>query len=80
MCRRFLVWPASLIWPQNLVACTLLNTLHAEDEEGSTGMTRYRFFVIATGCAAVWTFFPCECLGLGLDVVGELVTYGLGIL
>ena len=58
--RRFVVWPASLIWPQNLVACTLLNTLHAEDEEGSTGMTRYRFFVIATGIAGVWAFFPCE--------------------
>jgi hypothetical protein len=30
LCRRFLVWPASMVWPQNLVACTLLNTLHAE--------------------------------------------------
>lgn len=59
MCRRFLVWPASLIWPQNLVACTLLNTLHAEDDEGSRGMTRYRFFVIASLTAVVWCFFPC---------------------
>ncbi|KAG7091222.1 hypothetical protein E1B28_010273 [Marasmius oreades] len=33
LCRRFLVWPASMVWPQNLVACTLLNTLHAEEEE-----------------------------------------------
>ena len=33
LCRRFLVWPASMVWPQNLVACTLLNTLHAEDDE-----------------------------------------------
>ncbi|KAJ3824187.1 OPT oligopeptide transporter protein-domain-containing protein [Lentinula raphanica] len=33
VCRRFLVWPASMVWPQNLVACTLLNTLHAEEEE-----------------------------------------------
>lgn len=32
MCRRFLVWPASMVWPQNLVACTLLNTLHAEED------------------------------------------------
>ncbi|KIK61243.1 hypothetical protein GYMLUDRAFT_43305 [Collybiopsis luxurians FD-317 M1] len=32
VCRRFLVWPASMVWPQNLVACTLLNTLHAEEE------------------------------------------------
>ncbi|KIL55880.1 hypothetical protein M378DRAFT_188634 [Amanita muscaria Koide BX008] len=33
LCRRFLVWPASMVWPQNLVVCTLLNTLHAEEEE-----------------------------------------------
>ncbi|KAG2015329.1 peptide transporter MTD1 [Coprinopsis cinerea AmutBmut pab1-1] len=38
MCRRFLVWPASMVWPQNLVACTLLNTLHAEDEDDGIGM------------------------------------------
>ena len=38
LCRRFLVWPASMVWPQNLVACTLLNTLHAEDEDDGIGM------------------------------------------
>lgn len=32
LCRRFLVWPAAMVWPQNLVVCTLLNTLHAEDD------------------------------------------------
>ncbi|KAF9075650.1 OPT oligopeptide transporter protein-domain-containing protein [Rhodocollybia butyracea] len=36
VCRRFLVWPASMVWPQNLVACTLLNTLHAEEEVSTT--------------------------------------------
>ncbi|PFH46867.1 hypothetical protein AMATHDRAFT_153607 [Amanita thiersii Skay4041] len=38
LCRRFLVWPASMVWPQNLVACTLLNTLHAEDEDDPIGV------------------------------------------
>ncbi|KAF8637559.1 hypothetical protein AX17_002745 [Amanita inopinata Kibby_2008] len=38
LCRRFLVWPASMVWPQNLVACTLLNTLHAEDEDDTIGV------------------------------------------
>lgn len=37
LCRRFLVWPASLIWPNDLVYCTLLNTLHAEDDDGTEG-------------------------------------------
>jgi len=32
LCRKFLVWPAAMIWPSNLVVCTLLNTLHAEDD------------------------------------------------
>ena len=59
MCRRFLVWPASLIWPANLVTCTLLNTLHAEDDasEGS-GVSRFRFFLYATFAAFVWYFLP----------------------
>ncbi|KDR75502.1 hypothetical protein GALMADRAFT_140147 [Galerina marginata CBS 339.88] len=70
LCRRFLVWPASMVWPQNLVACTLLNTLHAEDEddgvgmygaamgEGGKGMSRYRFFVITTAASFVFFFLP----------------------
>ena len=33
LCRRFLIWPASMVWPANLVLCTLLNTLHGKDEE-----------------------------------------------
>ncbi|KAG6873549.1 hypothetical protein C0995_014419 [Termitomyces sp. Mi166 len=61
--RRFLVWPASMVWPQNLVACTLLNTLHAEDEDDGVGfgfrsngkgMSRYRFFMISWSLA----YFP----------------------
>lgn len=70
LCRRFLVWPASMVWPQNLVACTLLNTLHAEDDDdgigmyggtyepGSKGMSRYRFFVITTIGSLLFFFLP----------------------
>jgi hypothetical protein len=59
VCRRYLVWPASMIWPQNLVVCTLLNTLHAEDDESGTGgMTRYRFFVWVSIAAFAWQFLP----------------------
>ncbi|KAJ7772001.1 OPT oligopeptide transporter protein-domain-containing protein [Mycena maculata] len=58
MCRRFLVWPASMVWPQNLVACTLLNTLHAEDDEGSGGMTRYRYFMLVATGAFFFFFLP----------------------
>lgn len=59
ICRRFLVWPASMVWPQNLVSCTLLNTLHAEDDaDSSQGISRLRFFLYVTGGALVWSFFP----------------------
>ena len=33
LCWRFFVWLASMVWPQNLVVCTLLNMLHVEDDE-----------------------------------------------
>lgn len=59
LCRRFLVWPASMVWPQNLVICTLLNTLHAEDEDTSTGsITRYRYFLYVFGGAFFFFFLP----------------------
>ncbi|TIB67791.1 hypothetical protein E3Q24_04023 [Wallemia mellicola] len=57
-CRRFVVWPASLLWPQCLVVCTLLNTLHAEDDENDGSISRFKFFIIAGVSAAIWYFVP----------------------
>ena len=59
LCRRFLVWPAGMIWPSNLVICTLLNTFHAEDDDGRDGsMTRFRFFGIAIVAAGCYYILP----------------------
>jgi len=58
LCRGLLVKPASMIWPQNLVSSTFLNTLHAEDEDRSTGMSRYRFFIYVMTGTFLWTFLP----------------------
>lgn len=58
LCRRFLVWPASMVWPQNLVACTLLNTLHAEDDDETGGLSRYKYYMIATTVAFGFFFLP----------------------
>ena len=60
MCKRFLVWPASMIWPQNLVVCTLLNTLHAEEDsmKKEKRMSRYRYFMIVAVGAFCWNFVP----------------------
>jgi hypothetical protein len=61
LCRRILVWPASLIWPQNLMLCTLLNTLHAEDDEGEGGgISRFRYFLYVFVAAFCWYFLPGE--------------------
>ena len=66
LCRRFVVWPASMIWPQVLVAATLLNTFHAEEEGFRGGMSRMKFLFIAGGCAFAYYFLP------GGSVVVEL--------
>jgi len=58
LCRGLLVKPASMIWPQDLVSSTLLNTLHAEDEDQSTGISRYRFFIYVMTGTFLWTFLP----------------------
>ncbi|KIJ66008.1 hypothetical protein HYDPIDRAFT_110132 [Hydnomerulius pinastri MD-312] len=58
LCRRFLVWPAGMVWPQNLVTCTLLNTLHAEDDEVPGGITRYRYFLLVLTGAFFFFFIP----------------------
>ena len=66
LCRELLVKPASMIWPQNLVSCTLLNTLHAEDDDRTTGISRYRFFVYVMTGTFLWSFLP-GFLFLGLS-------------
>jgi hypothetical protein len=59
LCRRYLVWPASLIWPQNLVTCTLFNTFHAEDDDGMDGsLTRFKYFGYVSIAAAIWYLLP----------------------
>jgi OPT family oligopeptide transporter len=57
LCRRFLVWPASMVWPQNLVTCTLLNTLHAEEDENA-GISRFRYFMYVFTGAFFFFFLP----------------------
>ncbi|KAI3624975.1 hypothetical protein CBS9595_000336 [Malassezia furfur] len=61
LCRRFLVWPSTMIWPSNLPTCTLLNSLHKIPTTGGTvetGMSRYKFFWIASAVLFVYQFFP----------------------
>lgn len=58
ICRRWLVWPASMIWPQTLVTSTILNTLHAEEDGQDGTITRFKYFFFVFGGAIIWYFVP----------------------
>ncbi|RMZ02277.1 hypothetical protein D0860_07285 [Hortaea werneckii] len=61
--RRFLVWPAALIWPANFSITTLLYALHDKsksDPAKTNGwqISRYRFFVYVAPGSFVYYWFP----------------------
>jgi len=63
MLRRFLVWPAAMIWPATLVTTTVMNSLHDHrpaDPAATNGwkMGRYKFFLIVAGLTFCWEWFP----------------------
>uniref|UniRef100_A0A060SX18 ARAD1A01166p n=1 Tax=Blastobotrys adeninivorans TaxID=409370 RepID=A0A060SX18_BLAAD len=58
--RRVLVYPASMIWPTNLVTSTFLTNIHLNVNHVADGwrISRLKFFGIVTSCSFVWTWFP----------------------
>lgn len=61
--RRFLVWPAAMIWPSNLVNTALFYTLHdhsASDPSKTNGWSigRYRFFLYVFVGGFLWYWIP----------------------
>ncbi|KAK3354904.1 putative isp4 protein [Neurospora tetraspora] len=63
LARRFLVWPAAMIWPADLVNCTLFYTLHdhsPSDPARTNGwsISRYRWFLIVMGGSFAWYWVP----------------------
>ncbi|KAI6783852.1 Sexual differentiation process protein-like protein [Emericellopsis cladophorae] len=63
MMRRFLVYPASMIWPGNLVSVTLLNAMHETNDTPDPtvlggSMPRYRWFGLVTVAAFFYYFIP----------------------
>ncbi|KAI1779413.1 small oligopeptide transporter [Hypoxylon cercidicola] len=61
--RRFLVWPAAMIWPSDLVNASLFYALHdhsPSDPAKSNGwsISRYRWFMYVFGGGFVWYWFP----------------------
>lgn len=63
MFRRFLVWPAALIWPANFSMTTLLYALHDKkkpDPSRTNGwsISGYRYFAYVSLASFVWYWFP----------------------
>ncbi|XP_019446888.1 PREDICTED: oligopeptide transporter 7-like [Lupinus angustifolius] len=56
--RRYLVEPAPMWWPQNLVQVSLFRALHEKEERSKGGLTRNQFFLIAFICSFAYYVFP----------------------
>lgn len=61
--RRFLVWPAAMVWPTQLVNTSLMYSLHdhsRSDPSKTNGwsMGRYKFFLIVACTYFVYAWFP----------------------
>ncbi|KKA28128.1 hypothetical protein TD95_000993 [Thielaviopsis punctulata] len=63
MMRRFLVYPAAMIWPGNLAMVTLMNAMYEKSSDRDPtifggNMPRYRWFAIMVGVSFVYYFIP----------------------
>ncbi|KAI0995954.1 Sexual differentiation process protein [Podosphaera aphanis] len=63
MLRKFLVYPAAMIWPNNLVNVTLMNVMHEKvDKKDPTvfggNLPRYHWFSYVCLASFLWYFVP----------------------
>ncbi|KAK3494652.1 small oligopeptide transporter [Neurospora hispaniola] len=63
MLRRFLVYPASMIWPGNLVGVTLMHAMYGQNEKKNPtimggSIARYRWFAYITLGSFLYYFIP----------------------
>ncbi|KAK5805392.1 OPT family small oligopeptide transporter [Linnemannia elongata] len=56
--RRYLVYPAAMIWPANLVQVAMFNTLHKEEELLPGQWSRFKFFIVATIAMFIYQWIP----------------------
>nr|XP_017258169.1 PREDICTED: oligopeptide transporter 7-like isoform X2 [Daucus carota subsp. sativus] len=56
--RRYLVEPAAMWWPQNLVQVSLFRALHEKERRVKAGLTRNQFFLVAFICSFAYYVFP----------------------
>ncbi|XP_010246854.1 PREDICTED: oligopeptide transporter 7-like [Nelumbo nucifera] len=56
--RRYLVEPAAMWWPHNLVQVSLFRALHEKEQKPKGGLTRNQFFLVAFMCSFAYYVFP----------------------
>ncbi|TQD73034.1 hypothetical protein C1H46_041432 [Malus baccata] len=56
--RRYLVEPAAMWWPANLVQVSLFRALHEKEARPKGGLTRTQFFLISFMCSFAYYVFP----------------------
>lgn len=56
--RKYLVEPAAMWWPYNLVQVSLFRALHEKEKKIRGSMTRNQFFLIAFICSFAYYVFP----------------------
>ncbi|XP_072958440.1 oligopeptide transporter 7-like [Typha angustifolia] len=56
--RKYLVEPAAMWWPYNLVQVSLFRALHEKEERQRGRLTRNQFFLIAFICSFAYYVFP----------------------
>ncbi|KAF9177149.1 hypothetical protein BGZ50_009080 [Haplosporangium sp. Z 11] len=56
--RRYLVYPAAMIWPANLVQVALFNTLHKDEDLEPGQWSRFKFFLVAAIGMFLYSWIP----------------------
>ncbi|XP_047336070.1 oligopeptide transporter 7-like [Impatiens glandulifera] len=56
--RRYLVEPAAMWWPSNLVQVSIFRALHEKEERSRRRLTRIQFFIIVFTCSFAYYVFP----------------------
>jgi OPT family oligopeptide transporter len=56
--RRYLVYPAAMIWPANLVTVALFNTLHTREELSNGQWSRLKFFAVFSIASFCYYWIP----------------------
>ncbi|XP_047319423.1 oligopeptide transporter 7-like [Impatiens glandulifera] len=56
--RRYLVEPAAMWWPSNLIQVSIFRALHEEEVRQRGRLSRIEFFIIALTCSFTYYIFP----------------------